>query len=45
MTDTPAEPLPVARTVKGFCAAYGVGKSLAYELMAAGVLRAVKAGV
>lgn len=34
----------VARTIKEFCRAYGVGKSTAYELMAAGVLDARKAG-
>jgi hypothetical protein len=35
---------PVARTVKDFCRAYGIGKTLAYDLMAAGTLVAVKAG-
>jgi len=35
---------PVARTVKDFCRTYGIGKSLAYELMSVGTLSAVKAG-
>lgn len=35
---------PVARTVKDFCRAYGIGKTLAYELIGAGSLKAVKVG-
>jgi hypothetical protein len=34
----------VARTVKGFCEAYGVGKTTAYELIAGGELEIRKAG-
>jgi excisionase family DNA binding protein len=34
----------VARTVKGFCEAYGVGRSRAYELINEGKLTTVKAG-
>ena len=37
-------PETIARTIKGFCQAYGVGKTTAYELIGAGQLRAVKAG-
>lgn len=33
-----------ARTVRGFCEAYGVGRSTAYELISEGRLVAVKAG-
>lgn len=33
-----------ARTVKQFCADYGVGKTLTYAEMKAGRLRAVKVG-
>lgn len=33
-----------ARTVQEFCRVYGVGKSLVYELLSGGALRAVKAG-
>ena len=33
-----------ARTVAGFCKAYGIGKTAVYELLATGKLRAVKAG-
>lgn len=35
---------PVARTVQGFCAAYGVGKTRAYELIAAGKIEVRKCG-
>lgn len=35
---------PVARTVQEFCKAYGIGKSKAYEEMAAGNLLKVKVG-
>jgi excisionase family DNA binding protein len=35
---------PIARTVKDFCQAYGIGRSKTYELMSAGALTAVKAG-
>jgi hypothetical protein len=34
----------VARTIKGFCEAYGVGRNMAYELINDGKLKAVKAG-
>jgi hydrogenase maturation factor len=34
----------VARTIKGFCEAYGVGRSRAYELINEGKLVTVKAG-
>lgn len=33
-----------ARTVRDFCHAYGVGKTLVYELIGQGALVAVKAG-
>lgn len=35
---------PIARTVKDFCRAYGIGKTLAYELIAEGRIVAVRAG-
>lgn len=35
---------PIARTVKEFCRAYGIGKTLAYELIAEGRIVAVRAG-
>jgi hypothetical protein len=38
------QPDPVARTIKDFCRAYGIGKTMAYELMGAGKLAAVKVG-
>jgi excisionase family DNA binding protein len=34
----------VARTVREFCRVYGVGKSMTYELITAGILDARKAG-
>jgi hypothetical protein len=34
----------VARTVKDFCRAYGVGKTMAYELIKAGTIETRKAG-
>ena len=34
----------VARTIKGFCAAYGVGRTKAYELIAKGKLEVRKVG-
>lgn len=37
-------PDTIARTVAGFCAAYGVSRSRAYLLLANGDLRAVKDG-
>lgn len=37
-------PDTIARTVAGFCAAYGVGKTMAYELIERGVLQTKKAG-
>ena len=33
-----------ARTVKDFCRAYGIGRTMTYELIGQGRLRAVKAG-
>lgn len=33
---------PVARTVQGFCAAYGVSRATAYRLIAAGKLKTSK---
>lgn len=38
------EPDIQARTVAGFCAAYGVGVTTTYALISAGKLRTVKAG-
>ncbi len=36
--------MTVARTVKDFCAAYGVGVTTTYALIGAGKLRTVKVG-
>ncbi len=41
MTDAPQ---PRARTVRDFCRAYGIGRNMAYELIKAGRIVAVKAG-
>lgn len=35
---------PVLHPIKNFCAAYGVGKTKAYELIASGELQTVKIG-
>ncbi|MEJ8631464.1 MULTISPECIES: helix-turn-helix domain-containing protein [Sphingomonas] len=35
---------PVLHPIKNFCAAYGVGKTKAYELIASGQLESVKIG-
>ncbi len=35
---------PVARTVKDFCRAYGIGASKTYELIRNGKLQTVKVG-
>jgi hypothetical protein len=40
----PADQEVVARTMKGFCEAYGVGITKAYELIADGTLEARKMG-
>jgi hypothetical protein len=44
MSDAAMTDSIVARTVKGFCKAYGVGRSRAYELINGGKLTVVKAG-
>ena len=37
-------PPPIALSIAEFCRTYGVGRSTAYELIAAGALEAKKAG-
>lgn len=37
-------PIPAAFTVKGFCEAYSIGRTLAYEQIGAGRLKAKKVG-
>lgn len=34
----------IARTIKGFCAAYGVGQTTTYDLIKRGILETRKAG-
>ena len=42
MTDAPAA--PIARTVKGFCQAYGISRATLYRLVDNGTLTVVKCG-